>query len=326
MAKRFVEAASVFHVFRCVVCLEADNGGASGKPPRMLLSRPKTAAGVRYYPPRDILNCDGSNFSSSWRDFRQKVEENQLAGFPMDDGLLLLASQIVQGWRSFAAAGGITFAKVVLLQEEVEQLNDFCLHGMATALWILYRHTFDVDLLFEIKGLLGWEEWPLDFSESSDWPTLWRMLPLHMEEALKRGGDSLWSRSYSGTWGREDEFVESTLPTVAEVDATLRVWLVSAGAGPHPVDRLGDIYRPEAEEPLKRALRDRLQSSATRRLRILVAGHHMGSSMEPYTMLREALRTGYDLQIQVDKDSDGTLDKEEIKGLMVLIQNEEQEL
>eukprot|EP00929_Paragymnodinium_shiwhaense_P044109 TRINITY_DN2262_c0_g1_i2.p1 TRINITY_DN2262_c0_g1~~TRINITY_DN2262_c0_g1_i2.p1 ORF type:complete len:111 (+),score=37.47 TRINITY_DN2262_c0_g1_i2:31-363(+) len=29
---------------------------------------------------------------------------------------------------------------------------------------------------------------------------------------------------------------------------------------------------------------------------------------------------------QVDKDSDGTLDKEEIKGLMVLIQNEEQEL
>ena len=47
-----------------------------------------------------------------------------------------------------------------------------------------HLHTLNTDYLGMIEQYNGWVEWPLDFAESSGWPVLYRMLPLHLEEAV----------------------------------------------------------------------------------------------------------------------------------------------
>ena len=76
---------------------------------------------------------------------------------------------------------------------------------------------------------MGWGEWPLDFSESSDWPAFWRMVPVHMEKLLTRAELSRrpfgwpqgedWSFTVEEKWGREAEYLPK--PTVEEVEAGL---------------------------------------------------------------------------------------------------------
>lgn len=252
----------------------------------ILLSRPRTPTWAKYYPPLDLLNCEGTNFSSTWRDFRYLVEENAAQGFPKDKRTLAVASQIYRDWGPESTRGSMKQVEVLLKRADVTDLRNFCLFGFAAALFVLYRHDLNVDHLLSIQALLGWEEWPVDFSESSGWPTFWRIVPLHLEHAARRG-DTTWSGELQG-WGQEERFLPR--PTVANVDAALTTWLLAAGAEDHRLPASGSEATGE--------LRASLRSLHGRPLRILVAGHHMGSSMEPFSMLREALRVGVRVEIE----------------------------
>eukprot|EP00439_Symbiodinium_sp_Y106_P054998 s4020_g7.t1 len=52
-----------------------------------------------YYPFRQLLDCDGANFSSSWGEFRVRVAENARQGFVTDEGLLDMAKRIHTAWE-----------------------------------------------------------------------------------------------------------------------------------------------------------------------------------------------------------------------------------
>ena len=223
------------------------------------LSRPRQAAGADYYPYRDLLNCDGANFSKSWRDWRQLVGKNAEQGFPYDEELLRAAYDIYDEYKQDALISSMTHVRVLVRQAEVTKLRNFCLLGYASALFLMFRHEFHAKYLADLANVMGWGEWPLDFSESSDWPTFWRMVPVHMEKLLTRTN---WGFTVEEKWGREEHFLPK--PTVEEVERALCTWLGTS--------------RPVWKAPeLKTKLRH---------LRLLVAGHHTGSSMEPYTMLR----------------------------------------
>lgn len=253
-------------------------GKANRRPP--VTSSPRRPAKAKYYPPKDLLNCEGANFSSSWRDFRQAVAANVRAGYPRDLGLHKAAARIRAEWMESSLAGSIAHVGVLLRQRDATELGDFCLYGFATALWVLFRHAPAEDLLLIIKGLMGWEVWPLDFSESSDWPRLYKHVPMHLEQAQKRG-DTSWSASFN-RWGKESLLLSRPAPH--EIKGLLGDWLDLLGVPDvFPPARLAGGLAPPDQ------------------VRILVAGHHLGSSMEPYTMLRRALAiaspgTGVDVQ------------------------------
>lgn len=250
----------------------------------LLLSRPRI---IRYNSPRDLLNCDG-NFSSLWSQFRASVVGNAEAGFPIDPVLYNEARRIALLHAEDALIGGIKFSYVVAKSYPVSVLHDFCLHGYVAALFILFRHDYNVDHLFHIHELLGWRERPLDFSESSEWPTLWRMMPLHFEEA-KKLGDASWSMALE-SWGDDSTQVMPSFDFTA-VKHALRKWF-------HDVQVLPQrwLRRHSGEATKLRLLRSFRRH--VRPLGVWVLGHHLGSSMEPYTMLQRALHVGIGLNLQ----------------------------
>ncbi|CAJ1372589.1 unnamed protein product, partial [Effrenium voratum] len=255
---------------------------ASAAAPRLLLSRPRKRAGARYYPYQQLLDCEGSNFSRGWRDFRRQVAANAAQGFPENDELLERARRIHAEWAEVASARSMTQVRVLVRQAEVADLRDFCLFGFASALFIMFRHEKTFQLLEDLHNVMGWSEWPVDFSESSGWPAYWRMAPLHLEQAKARGDISF---SAENAWGMEEEMLPAATPS--EVEAALVQWLSAVGA---PVPARPDALSVPApfvgELPLRR------------QLSLLVAGHHMGSSLEPYTMLRQAM-SGADMSVEV---------------------------
>jgi len=250
----------------------------------VLLSRPTKPASARWYPPQDLLDCEGSNFSDVWRGFKVGVLDNAQKGFPPDHALYDRAFALVRQFSDEVIAASMKFPQVLVRQLPVSRLNGFCLFGFATALFIVFRHDLSTERLEAIEQTMGWIEWPLDFSESSAWPTLWRHVSLHLEE-FRRRGDVSWSQSLEH-WGDDDVLLPH--PTVADVEATLHAWLRTVGIG------RGQQWLEEDDEgPM--ALARRLGNR--RELRVLVLGHHLGSSMEPFSMLREALNVGAGLQI-----------------------------
>lgn len=275
--------------FICALHLVASTG-------KLLVSRPRIPQRVKYYPPLDLFNCDGANFSSSWRDFRLAVAENARAGFPQDRELLATARQIYLERQEEAMARSMMQVRVLLKQNEVADLRDFCLFGFATALFIIFRHDLDVNHLLSIQSLMGWAEWPLDFSEASGWPVLWRIVPLHLERAQQYGSTS-WSADFR-QWGREEDLLPN--PSLTQVEAFLLQWLGNIGVPcPRQLDGLTAAGRMDEKEALMAA--SALRSAASgraRRLQVLVAGHHMGSSMEPFTMLQQAITVGLRLEIE----------------------------
>ncbi|CAK8997656.1 Ankyrin repeat domain-containing protein 17 (Gene trap ankyrin repeat protein) (Serologically defined breast cancer antigen NY-BR-16) [Durusdinium trenchii] len=244
-------------------------------------SRPRKPAGSTYYPYRQLLDCEGSNFSEEWRGFRLRVAANAEQGFPPDLELLTKAWEVHEKLQEDATARSLLMVKILVRQEEVSRLRDFCLLGFASALFIMYRHELTVQYLEDIRNVLGWPDWPLDFSESSGWPAYWRMVPAHMEQALLRGDLSF---SHEDHWGREEETLPK--PTPEEVEAALLHWLGVSGKV--------QLSKPKVFEAEQLAREVKMK-----RLQLLVAGHHMGSSMEPYTMLRRALESSMELDLEV---------------------------
>jgi len=184
----------------------------------------------------------------------------------------------------------LKFPAILVRQMPVSRLGGFCLFGFATALFVLYRHDLNVERILTIEQSLGWVEWPLDFSESSDWPTLWRHISLHLEEYQRRG-DTSWSEEVD-FWGQDDELLPR--PNVREVEAAILDWLRSVGtAAPQqwPSEFQGQAEDASTSVALARRLGNRKD------LRILVLGHHLGSSMEPFSMLQAALRVGASVHI-----------------------------
>ncbi|CAL1141090.1 unnamed protein product, partial [Cladocopium goreaui] len=95
---------------------DAERPEAPPRAPRVLLSRPRQAAGSRYYPFRQLLDCEGSNFSTPWRSFREKVAANAREGFPVDAELLTWAKQIHSMWEDVAPLRSMTQVKVLTRQ------------------------------------------------------------------------------------------------------------------------------------------------------------------------------------------------------------------
>lgn len=252
---------------------------AEPRPPRALLSRPRQPAGARYYPFRQLLDCEGSNFSTPWRSFREKVAANAREGFPVDAELLTWAKQIHSMWEDVAPLRSMTQVKVLTRQSSVEDLGDFCLFAYASSLFLIFRHELEPKHLQDLKDIMGWTEWPLDFSESSGWPAYWRMAPVHMEKMFQRGDLSF---SLEDPWGREEQHLPT--PSVEEAEAALMQWMGTSRSLSRP--------QPFSAQQLAHHVSQRL-------LRLLVAGHHMGSSIEPYTMLKTALENAnLDLEVQ----------------------------
>jgi len=184
--------------------------------------------------------------------------------------------------------------EVLTRQIPVTRLQGFCLFGYITAVFVLFRHDLNPEHLATIKYAMGWVEWPLDFTESSDWPTLWRTVPLHIEhfEAL---GDTSWSASLD-RWG-DDEWLLPR-PRVPEVAGALLTWLDAVGALlDHRRWLPGGSVGIGKDAALQVAIWMR---SRGRGLNILVLGHHLGSSMEPFSMLQEALRVGVGGGFQIE--------------------------
>jgi len=264
--------------------LAAVGAKSSGAASEVLLSRPTKPPSARFYPPQEFLDCDGANFSSVWRGFRAEVAENQRKGFPPDRALYDRASTIVQEFSDGVLAASLKFPQVLVRQIPVTRLNGFCLFGFATALFLVFRHELSTDRLEAIGQTLGWVEWPLDFMESSAWPTLWRHVSLHLEE-FQRRGDVSWSQELQH-WGDDDALLPH--PTVPEVEGALLAWLRAVGTG-----RGQQWLEGEAPGPMDLARR----LGNRKRLRVLVLGHHLGSSMEPFSMLQAALNVGVGLEI-----------------------------
>jgi len=135
-----------------------------------------------------------------------------------------------------------------------------------------------------IQESMGWVEWPLDFSESSRWPALWRIVPSHLEHAARRG-DISWSYRLQ-TWGDDSRFFRH--PDTEHVGSVLLNWLRTLGfASAVPLPSLS--ARPSSR--CAWILRNNLLAGH-RGLWLAVLGHHAGSSLEPFSMLTYALRVG----------------------------------
>eukprot|EP00933_Yihiella_yeosuensis_P020279 TRINITY_DN16288_c0_g1_i1.p1 TRINITY_DN16288_c0_g1~~TRINITY_DN16288_c0_g1_i1.p1 ORF type:complete len:662 (-),score=103.90 TRINITY_DN16288_c0_g1_i1:82-2067(-) len=235
--------------------------------PRLRYRPTAPAAWAKYYPVEDVLNCDGANFSSSWFEFRQAVADNAANNFPIDRDLMLRARQLVQ--------------------EE------------AAAVFILYRHTFDPSFLETLERTLGWIEWPLDFSESSGWPTLWRIAMLHLEKARLRG-DGSWSMELpQELWGQEFDILPR--PSLREVEDELEFWLEAVAGGASNLkawSSVSSIRSLRTGDSATRSLTKLVARNRGKGVWIQVLGHHLGSSMEPFTMIKEALKVGAGLKVE----------------------------
>mmetsp|Transcript_91776 Transcript_91776/g.264686 ORF Transcript_91776/g.264686 Transcript_91776/m.264686 type:complete len:719 (+) Transcript_91776:58-2214(+) len=266
----------------------AEGRGVRAQSGGVLLFRPRQGR-TRYYPPQELLDCEGSNFSSAWGEFRLAVQANEAQGFPEEPSLYRRAADIVMKWSEDVMPGSVMVPQVLVRQALAERLRGFCLWGYATAMYILYRHDRNPERLEAIEQMMGWVEWPLDFMESSTWPTLWRVVPLHLEEFRGRG-DVSWSKSVQH-W--TDDWPLLPKPTVEDVGWELGSWLRNVGTAV-PIGSWLSARRSSAAVGLRlaRAL------GRSRRLRLLVLGHHLGSSMEPFSMLRAAVKVGVGLRIE----------------------------
>lgn len=238
----------------------------------------------------DVLNCEGPAFAPEWSLFRKRAQEMFQKGFPQDKHLGFMAAQIIKGWTRLLTHGSVIHARVLMRQEDVFALNGFCLYGYATAHFVLYRQFYDLDHLDTIVQSMGWEEWPLDFSETSEWPVLWRLVPPHLENAKKRNGEVAWSKNLRD-WSDDTRLIFR--PDLATVQVDLGVWLAALGSVPH--------YHPQRWPPsyrCKEVVRKELLENKLGVLRIAILGHHAGSSLEPFTMLRDAIRAAGDINVQ----------------------------
>jgi len=252
-----------------------------------LVWHPRRPAVGKYYPTQALLNCQGANFSNVWDIFFPHAIANAQAGFPEDPQLYERAAQIYHQEQSGLVAASFKYPQVLVRQMAVTRLEGFCLYGYMTTLFILYRHTLNPEHIQDIESYMGWREWPLDFSESSRWPTLWRIVPLHLEN-WRRLGSTHMSKELS-QWG-DDEWLLPR-PNLFEVEHALYTWLHATGAMIH---RWGDGFKASGRRVV-RSLKEVLLKSNV--LRVVVLGHHLGSSLEPFTMFREALRVGVQLDV-----------------------------
>ncbi|CAE7256651.1 ANKRD17, partial [Symbiodinium sp. KB8] len=120
--------------------------------------------------------------------------------------------------------------RVLLRQAEVTALRLLEAVLEISAYWasgpfILYRHERKIQYLNDLHGVMGWSEWPLDFSECSSWPTLYRIAPMHLEQAHFRG--DLFFSFREDHWGREE--LQLPEPTPRRVEADLLQWLAKVG-------------------------------------------------------------------------------------------------
>lgn len=237
-------------------------------------------------PVQDVLNCEGKHFGDDWSDFRRRTAEAASKGFPKDKALGAAAARLLEVWDGRLDHGSSMHARVLMGMQPASKLEGFCLYGYCVAHFILYRFDLQYQHLEIIAQAMGWDEWPLDFMESSEWPPLWRLVPLHLENGRRSKGLTSWSRQLSW-WGDDARLFHR--PTVSDFQLSLRSWIDAAHDGGsyltwwHPPGDLGG--------DCARQLRRRL-AEPHRGVWLAVIGHHVGSSMEPFYMARRALLVG----------------------------------
>lgn len=131
---------------------------------------------------RELLDCEGD---AKWMEFRKRLEENAIQGFPIDEELSFMAQELLQkhgdalvpdphsayglssGMQSFFASCNAPPNIAVGMSEP------FCLYGAIAALWVLARAGYPdrQTLLSHAHFLLGKTmRNTIDFMESSSWP------------------------------------------------------------------------------------------------------------------------------------------------------------
>eukprot|EP00435_Cladocopium_sp_Y103_P057937 s497_g20.t1 len=133
-----------WHAAAFAALLRAD----AERAPRLLLSRPRQRAGARYYPFRQLLDCEGSNFSAPWRSFREKVAENAREGFPVDAELLTWAKQIHSTWEDEVRMNlehcGATILHAAAFSEFREHVRRLAGSGDMVGAYLLWANAVEV--------------------------------------------------------------------------------------------------------------------------------------------------------------------------------------
>eukprot|EP00435_Cladocopium_sp_Y103_P027957 s1218_g6.t3 len=155
-----------------------EQGQSRAKPhavePRMLRALAFACAPVLA---QNFLDCD-----ETWSSFRTLLERNAEQGFPRDVDLAVSAQELIQlhtpamevdGDAAYGASLGMRQFLGSCNRPPNVQGEDFCLYGMASALWVIARHDHPDrrNFLQHASFLLGSTmNHVLDFMESSGWP------------------------------------------------------------------------------------------------------------------------------------------------------------
>lgn len=129
-----------------------------------------------------LLDCEGD---ADWSEFRERLQQNALEGFPLDPGLALQAQELLGRHHEAlsldpSAAYGASSGMMSFFagcntppSPPGEARQPFCLYGTIAALWLVARtgHPDGRGLLTQAEFLLGKTmRYTLDFMESSGWP------------------------------------------------------------------------------------------------------------------------------------------------------------
>lgn len=160
-----------------------------------------------------FLECDArAGFNAVWEVFRAQVAANAQQGWPLDHGLALMAAQLLDVyddastgrswahpagavWESFRTggadwpmlppavqvvpAGGGQEGSLIIESSRAAARGHVCLYGLATALFVAYRHEVargvadahrHLEVILWLLGETAGGEQLFDFLESSQWP------------------------------------------------------------------------------------------------------------------------------------------------------------
>eukprot|EP00928_Gymnodinium_smaydae_P019880 TRINITY_DN17653_c0_g1_i1.p1 TRINITY_DN17653_c0_g1~~TRINITY_DN17653_c0_g1_i1.p1 ORF type:complete len:665 (-),score=100.47 TRINITY_DN17653_c0_g1_i1:50-2044(-) len=242
-----------------------------------------------------LLDCDSPDFDGVWADLHAATlaAEGQLWGprrAVRSGGLRALAARALEQWRPLAVARARRQLPLALRgQAALTALAGFCAHGFLTARFL---QCFDVDaqagsldvaacLRGLVSGPVDTQEWgPLEFSESSRWPI--KLLDVRLLEEH-------WTKC--GTLSAEACLDVTALELRRGLD--LPVPRSSSGPLSPPLRVRSEYVVPMAHAAMERQLvpLEAAEAEASlavvggRSLRFAVIGSHMGSNMEPLSLV-----------------------------------------
>lgn len=256
-------------------------------------------------PVAEILDCQGPRFADVWHDLFDASAKHEATGLGPRSAprrLLDTAAKALQSWRPQAAARASRHVASMLKGGGVSDiaLAGFCLHGFVTA---MFWRCFDMDvaspssavaqcLIGLTSGPIDSDLWgPLEFSESARWPLKTldvRLLHEHWTDCASQRVDmcsdvsaqELRRRLSLHVWGGE----EPARPILGAAYAQQRVQLQLATDSVPPTLR----WRDDTQSPLQ----------------LSVIGSHLGSNMEPLSLLMASLKAS---EVQSDVIVYGTI-------------------